>query len=525
MILTDRKLKEMGFTSYNVGDLTYFINVEKDIKLERIYCGYLNPRKHKVIKTVKDLMKLFVFLFVVSFSFSQTTISSGDWSNGAIWDTGVPPTLQAGVNLSDDVTISAGHNVTYNGDLTIKNGASLTVDGSLTISNAGLVDFQLGSTVLVHGTLELNGLTNSNNSKNVSIHGSLIVNGDYSAGNGSTIDGGGSMSVSGTSSGSGTTFGVVLGCDDCSVSSGGMIEDCIVDGNQTAEHAPIEPYWAWTYSQQIYLQSEINNDGNITSLSFEFNGWSSFTDDIEVYMGSVSKSSFSSTSDWVDISELTLVYDGPYSVSNTEGWCSITLDVPYYYDNIDNLVIAVYEKSAGYHSPSDEFYTGDGVTYRVLTYYDDYTNPDPSNPPTADYRSVWIPSLKLKIEPAGSPLSITSFTGVASCDRVELKWIVVTDDGYYTVWRSVDGYLWDVITMTTKDSYTDRGFYNGINYYNLSQTDPDGSTEFFGIISVDAYCSDNIFKIFDLLGREIDENYTGPRIILLKNGQTIKKFF
>jgi len=106
-----------------------------------------------------------------------------------------------------------------------------------------------------------------------------------------------------------------------------------------------------------------------------------------------------------------------------------------------------------------------------------------------------------------------------------LKWIVVTDEGYYTVWRSVDGYLWDVITMTTKDSYTDRGFYNGINYYNLSQTDPDGSTEFFGIISVDAYCSDNIFKIFDLLGREIDENYTGPRIILLKNGQTIKKFF
>ena len=58
MMLTDRKLKEMGFTSYNVGDLTYFINVEKDVKLEKIFDGYLNPRKHKVIKTVKDLEKL-----------------------------------------------------------------------------------------------------------------------------------------------------------------------------------------------------------------------------------------------------------------------------------------------------------------------------------------------------------------------------------------------------------------------------------------------------------------------------------
>lgn len=57
-MLTDKKLKEMGFTSYNVGDLKYFIHQEKDVKLEKIYCGYLNPRRHKVVKTIKDLEKL-----------------------------------------------------------------------------------------------------------------------------------------------------------------------------------------------------------------------------------------------------------------------------------------------------------------------------------------------------------------------------------------------------------------------------------------------------------------------------------
>ena len=47
----------MGFTSYNVGELTYFI--KDDVKLEKIYNNmYLNPRKHKIIKTIEDLMKL-----------------------------------------------------------------------------------------------------------------------------------------------------------------------------------------------------------------------------------------------------------------------------------------------------------------------------------------------------------------------------------------------------------------------------------------------------------------------------------
>ena len=55
--LTDNKLKEMGFTSYNVGDLKYFI--KDDVKLEKIYNNmYLNPRKHKVVKTIEDLEKL-----------------------------------------------------------------------------------------------------------------------------------------------------------------------------------------------------------------------------------------------------------------------------------------------------------------------------------------------------------------------------------------------------------------------------------------------------------------------------------
>ena len=493
----------------------------------------------------KILIILILLKFSLVYSATFTTATSGVWTTGSTWVGGTAPTLTGGSKqLSDDVIIETGHTVTLSSDLTVKNGASLTVRGTLIISMAGNVDFQLGSMIFVEsgGTLELNGLTNSNNSTNVTIHGSLIVNGDYTAGNGAELTGNGSMEVSGTSSGSGTSFGVVLGCDNCMVMSGGVIEDAIIDGNQTAEHAPIEPYWNWTYSQQIYYQSEINSEGNITELSFEFNGNSSFTDQVEIYLGHTTKSSFSSTSNWVSYSDLMKVYDGPYSVSNTKGWYSITFDTPFYYNNSDNLVIAVYEKTNGYHTASDEFYTGDGGTYRVLTYYDDYTNPNPASPPTADYRSVWIPSLKLTIEPAGTPLPVelVSFTGTVLEEQIAvlLKWITATekDNDYFTIWRSLDGYNWDVIGIEKGAGnsqsileyiYLDRDPNTGINYYNLSQTDYDGETEFYGIISVDVdmlSARHYITKIYNLLGQEVDENYTGTKILVWDNGDVEKRY-
>jgi hypothetical protein len=493
----------------------------------------------------KILIILILLKFSLVYSATFTTATSGVWTTGSTWVGGTAPTLTGGSKqLSDDVIIETGHTVTLSSDLTVKNGASLTVRGTLIISMAGNVDFQLGSMIFVEsgGTLELNGLTNSNNSTNVTIHGSLIVNGDYTAGNGAELTGNGSMEVSGTSSGSGTSFGVVLGCDNCMVMSGGVIEDAIIDGNQTAEHAPIEPYWNWTYSQQIYYQSEINSEGNITELSFEFNGNSSFTDQVEIYLGHTTKSSFSSTSNWVSYSDLMKVYDGPYSVSNTKGWYSITFDTPFYYNNSDNLVIAVYEKTNGYHTASDEFYTGDGGTYRVLTYYDDYTNPNPASPPTADYRSRWIPSLKLKIEPAGSPLpvNLVSFTGTVLEEQIAvlLKWITATekDNDYFTIWRSLDGYHWDVIGMEKGAGnsqsileyiYLDRQPGPGINYYNLSQTDFNGDTEFYGIISVDVdkLVDRHYVKLrINLQGQQIKENTPGPQILVWDNGDVQKIF-
>jgi len=55
-VITDKKLMELGFRCYQVNTLMYF--EKDDVKLEKIYNGYLCTRPHKVVKTIKQLKEL-----------------------------------------------------------------------------------------------------------------------------------------------------------------------------------------------------------------------------------------------------------------------------------------------------------------------------------------------------------------------------------------------------------------------------------------------------------------------------------
>ena len=99
------------------------------------------------------------------------------------------------------------------------------------------------------------------------------------------------------------------------------------------DHVPIEPYYAYTYSQCLYLQSEIDAGGPIyiDSIKFHWDGDGSWTDNIVVYMGHTTYSSF--PNDWKPVSSMTQVYSGSYSVSSSAGWYTIVLDEPFYYND------------------------------------------------------------------------------------------------------------------------------------------------------------------------------------------------
>lgn len=175
---------------------------------------------------------------------------------------------------------------------------------------------------------------------------------------------------------------------------------------------PIDPNYGYNYSQSIFLQSEINMAGKrIDRIWFHWNGYEEGTyyKDWVIFMGHTDKSGFDTYSDWIPISGLTQVFDGELIIPEEEGWVEIILDVPFDYNNIDNLVIAVDENTDGYGGYSAAFYNTETEDTRSLSYYDDTNNPDPASPPEADDMDYAIPNIRLLLMDAPStPVLVVS---------------------------------------------------------------------------------------------------------------------
>jgi hypothetical protein len=91
---------------------------------------------------------------------------------------------------------------------------------------------------------------------------------------------------------------------------------------------------------------------------------------------------------------MTKVFDGEVILPVAAGWVAIDLDVPFPYNNTDNLVIAVHEYTPGYES-GIYFLGTDTDTQRSLVFYDDDLNPDPASPPTADFVHMGVANIRM----------------------------------------------------------------------------------------------------------------------------------
>ncbi|MBN2681558.1 MAG: T9SS type A sorting domain-containing protein [Bacteroidales bacterium] len=167
----------------------------------------------------------------------------------------------------------------------------------------------------------------------------------------------------------------------------------------TGYNLPIEPYYGFSYSQSIYLQAEIGQSGYISRIAYYYAPESSLASlinslDWTIYMTTSTKYEYTDNDDWVDISEFTMVFDGTITPVSEAGWLFFDLDIPFYYDNTENLIIAVNEHQIYYDRDEDDFYvsaTPEG-NYRSIEYYEDTENPDPASPPSADDYYDYIPN-------------------------------------------------------------------------------------------------------------------------------------
>jgi len=174
----------------------------------------------------------------------------------------------------------------------------------------------------------------------------------------------------------------------------GMVQ--IGSGYEVTQSIPCEPAWQYTYSQSLYKQDEINiSDKQIETIWYQFNGNSAFTDDVDIYMG---HSELESVSDWVPVEDLTLVYSGSVTTTaSAANWVEIELDIPFLYNNEENLVIAYDENTVASHSYDDDFYcTLTPQTMSVVEYNND-NNVDPASP-EASYLVSSRPNIRMQFE-------------------------------------------------------------------------------------------------------------------------------
>ena len=121
-----------------------------------------------------------------------------------------------------------------------------------------------------------------------------------------------------------------------------------------AHQFPFHTWWQYSFSQQIYTSAEINHGAsNIQKIKF-FTDGTNYSRNIKVYMQNVDKKWFDSNTDWVDVTDADIVFDGTITTS-TE--IEITLDKPFAYAG-GNLLLSIHDITnvdSGYSTKFDAY--------------------------------------------------------------------------------------------------------------------------------------------------------------------------
>lgn len=153
----------------------------------------------------------------------------------------------------------------------------------------------------------------------------------------------------------------------------------IGEGNGMTDAVPYNTFYNYSFTEQIYLASEIEYAGSIKAVSFRlaYSYNTEYTSDIVVYLKNVSRSTFEDTADYEPVTEEDIVFSGPWTIpADYDGWITIEFDTPFAYNGTDNLLIAVDENSEDY---AIRYFRFTDTPDTVLSYCSDIWNLNPYN--------------------------------------------------------------------------------------------------------------------------------------------------
>lgn len=227
---------------------------------------------------------------------------------------------------------------------------------------------------------------------------------------------------------------------DCGTDSPGGtdVDGCdYAYGNGTSctyTYGPVDNWYNYSYRQIIYPASALEG-GTINALQFNYCYTETMQDkdNVNIYLGHTTRTTFASTTDWIPISQLTLVYSGPMNCA--PGWNTFTLNTPFEYDGTSNLVMAIDDNSGDYDGSSYTFYYTSGTGNTQIYYRSDTDNPNPSSPPTGTLVTQY-PNTKFCINTCSGTEPIVSFANATlniNCGSTGTNQVTVTPNSGGTI--------------------------------------------------------------------------------------------
>jgi hypothetical protein len=162
------------------------------------------------------------------------------------------------------------------------------------------------------------------------------------------------------------------------------------NGTTSSYNIPLNTYYNYSYTQQLYLASEINYTGDITSIGFQYIYSTGQTKSNQsIYLA---ETDLTTLSTWVPADSLTLVYNGTvnYNNSGNDNWVTITFTTPFNYSGTRNLVVVVKNDDGNYTTSNNNTFkthSASGMTLQSYNDSDPFSMTSPSSPSTYSYRN------------------------------------------------------------------------------------------------------------------------------------------
>jgi hypothetical protein len=203
----------------------------------------------------------------------------------------------------------------------------------------------------------------------------------------------------------------------------------IGSGTATNNYLPTNNFYKYSLTQQIFTTEELGTAGTIQSIDFYKNNTTECARNLDIYMVSTDKSSFTSGSDWIPVTSSDKVFSGIVTFADNN-WTTIELDNDFVYNGSENVAIIVDDNTGSYKSTTP--FLAFSAANQAIRIYNDNTNFNPESP--SSY-SGSIDNTKNQIR-----LQITASSG-SICERPESMTVTnVTESSATITWTGGSGH-------------------------------------------------------------------------------------